>query len=238
VSAPDPRLCTVRFEARAHYRLDAPSDAPAAPAPVVLALHGYGQPPDEMAAYARSVAPAHAVVLAPEGPLSFYREPRHAGGAQAGGVGYGWIADPRRDEADERNSHLLDAVLADAAATTPLDLGRLAVLGYSQGVGVAAHWLLTRPGRAAAWIALAGGVRPALRPILPALAGLRTLWITGRHDRSYPPAYAADLLRALGAGGLRLEHLDLDCGHGLLDPAREAVRGFLDAPLAPGAGAP
>jgi predicted esterase len=229
VSAPEPR--TVRFEAHAHYRLDLPSAAPAAPAACVLALHGYGQPPEEMAAYARSVAPPDAVVVAPEGPLSFYRDPRHEGGAQRGGVGHGWIADPRRDLADERNSRLLDAVLADAARVTPLDPSRLAVLGYSQGVGVAAHFLLTQPGRARAFVALAGGVRPALRPLLPALRDLPTLWITGRRDRAYPPDYAAQLLPALLDAGLALEHHDLDCGHGVPEPAADLVTHFLSAHL-------
>lgn len=231
MSADGAPLREVRFEARAFYHLDVPPGG-AAPRPCVLALHGYGQPPEEISAYARAVAPAAAVVIAPQGPLSFYRDPKHAGGAQAGGVGYGWIADPRRDAADERNSRLLDAVLADAAAATGLDLARLAVLGYSQGVGVAAHWLLSRPARAAAWVALAGGVRPALRDRLGTLRGLPTLWVTGARDRAYPPAYVAELVPALRAAGLALEHQDLPTGHGVLEPATALVRGFLAAPLA------
>jgi phospholipase/carboxylesterase len=226
----------VAYEGRGFYRLDVPEGLPAQPAACVVALHGYGQPPEEMADYARRVAPAHAVVLAPEGPLSFYREPRDrerqgSPGPMTRDVGFGWVADPRREDGDARNARLLEAVWHDAAARRPLDARRTVVLGFSQGVGVAVHWLLEHPGRAAGLVALAGGVRVPLRPRLGTLAGLPTLWITGRRDHAYPPAYAAELLPLLHAAGLDLRHEELGCGHGVPVPAAGLVREWLAARL-------
>jgi predicted esterase len=192
----------------------------------VVALHGYGEPPEAMAAYARSVAPPHAVVIAPEGPLAFYRAPSGQGGAAAGGTGRGWVADDRRDEADQRNVRLLDAVWADAGTHVPLDARRCMVMGYSQGVGVAAAWLLTDP-LAAGLVALAGGIRVPLRPQLVALARLPCLWVTGAHDRAYPPAYAQEMLAALRSAGVALEHHEVDAGHAVPEPAAEIVRAWL-----------
>jgi predicted esterase len=190
-------------------------------------MHGYGQDPREMFAYARRVAPERAVVLAPEGPLSWYRRPGGSGGAAAGGVGYGWIADPRRDEADRRNTNFLEAVWSDANAARPLDPRRTAVLGFSQGVGVALAWLLEHPTRASHVVALAGGLRVPLRSRLPTLRGLRTLWVTGAEDTAYPRAYAADLIATLAAAGLGVERVELPGGHGVLEPAAERVRAWL-----------
>src|SRR5262245_9470667 len=122
----------VAYRSTGWYRSRVPSGG-AAPLPCVVALHGYGQPPEEMFEYACRVAPSNALVLAPEGPLSWYRKPGAprpeaggklsggAGGAAAGGVGYGWIADSRRDEADRRNTDFLEAVCADARAACPMD---------------------------------------------------------------------------------------------------------------------
>lgn len=235
MAAEDPRAARLRpraveYAAPGWYRARVPPTA-GSPAACVLALHGYGQPAEEMEDYALRVAPEHAVVLVPEGPLSFYRKPGGAGGAAAGGVGHAWIADPRRDEADARNARFLDAVWADAAAVHPLDPARTAVLGYSQGVGVGVHWLIERPGRAAALVALAGGVRVPLRPRLGGLRDLSVLWVTGQHDRAYPRDYATELLRVLAEAGLAVDHRELDVGHGVLEPAEAHVRAFLAARL-------
>jgi predicted esterase len=232
--APAPKSVEARavtFAATGFYRLDVPTDLPPGPAACVLALHGYGQPPEEMATYARLVAPPHAVVLAPEGPLSFYREPRGAGGPAAGGVGFAWIADPRREEADARNTQLIEAAWAHANAEHPLDPRRTALLGFSQGVGVGMHWLLEHPARAAAVVALAGGVREPLRPRLSTLRGLSALWITGRRDHAYVSGYMDALLPALTKAGLDVERLDLPGGHAVLVPAADHVRTWLAARL-------
>jgi predicted esterase len=220
----------VAYGGRGWYRLHAPAEAPR-PAPCLVALHGYGQAPEEMWEYARRVAPPDAIVVVPEGPLSWYRKPGGTGGAAAGGVGYGWIADPRRDDADARNTRFLEAVWADVHRAHPLDPARTAVLGYSQGVGVAVHWMLEHQDRAKHLVALAGGVRTALRPRLGSLRGLSALWVTGERDAAYPAAYTAELLPVLRSAGLVLEHVSLPTGHGVPEPALAHVRSFLAARL-------
>jgi|GEM_PF-6657414 len=237
-SAPTPRSAEARaitFAATGFYRLDVPPGLPAGPAACVLALHGYGQAPEEMAGYARLVAPADAVVLAPEGPLSFYKTPQAEGGAAAGGVAFAWIADPRREESDARNSRLIEAAWAAANTEHPLDPRRTVVVGFSQGVGVGVHWLLEHPSHAAALVALAGGVRMPLRAQLSRLRGLATLWVTGRRDHAYPPAYMDALLPALADAGLDIERLDLPGGHAVPVPAADRVRTWIAARLTRGA---
>lgn len=224
-------LRPVRYTSEAAYRLDLPPEAERGPGPLpaLVALHGYGQEPAEMARYARLVAPRGTVVLAPQAPSSWYRAPDGPGGASAAGVGYGWVADPCRDATDRRNAALLDAVWADACSTVPLDAGRSVLLGFSQGVGVAVAWLLAGGPVRGGLVALAGGVRVPLRERLPALAGLPTLWVTGQRDRAYPPAYTQALLPVLRAAGLRLEHVEVASGHAVSVPAAGAVRGWLAA---------
>jgi predicted esterase len=216
----------VRFPSTGHYRRVREGGAP--DAPVLVALHGYGQPPDEMPAYAASVAPQGWAVLAPEGPSSFYRRPWGPGGSAAAGVAFGWVADADREAQDERNDALIDACLADAASRG-LRPSRVVLLGYSQGVGVAAHWWTSRPDAAAALVGLAGGVTAASRPRLARLAGRRVLWVTGERDTSYPPAYTAGMLSALRAAGVLLDDAMLPETHAILDPARERVRAWLAA---------
>ena len=163
---------------------------------------GYGQPPRRMLAYARDVAPDNSVLICPEGPSAFYRRPHSDEGASKHGIGYGWIADARRADAELRNTSLLARARAMAEERTSLAEGRFAIMGFSQGVGVAPRYAIEHPSHIGAIVGLAGGVPSAWRDRLSALAAIPVLWVTGAQDASYPPAYE-DKLVAPHARGWR-----------------------------------
>jgi phospholipase/carboxylesterase len=214
-----------------YVRIEVPKDLPPGPAPALVVVHGYGQEPAAMLGLGREVAGPGVVLVAPEGPQAFYRR---ATSGPAREVAYGWIADPRREDAETRNDALLAAALEAAAARVPIDPRRTAFLGYSQGVGVAAHFLVRHPRAARAFVALAGGVPAASRPSLAALRGTDLLWVTGETDVSYPPAYEEELLRAMRDLGLSVESVVLPAGHDLLDAAKESVRTWLASRIGAG----
>lgn len=208
-------------------RIHVPEDA-LSPAPALMALHGYGQPPAAMFRYAREVAPPGTVIVAPEGPQAFYAERWKPEPGQRR-VGYGWIADRPRDDAEVRNRVFLGQALGMAAAEHPIDPTRTCVLGYSQGVGVGADFAMHALGRVTGLIGLGGGVPSDGRPALSLWHGRPALWITGTRDRFYPADYNAAVIEALEAAGIDLESAILDLGHDLLDAARERVAAWLAA---------
>jgi len=231
---PDERLA-VPIRATGYLRLHVPASPPpssgppsARPAPLLIAIHGYRQPPAAMLAYAVSVAPPGALVVAPEGPSAFYG-PRRPRDGTPRRIDYGWIADPRRPDAEARNRDLIARALDIAAARHEIDPRRTWLLGYSQGVGVAVDYFAHHPEHIAGLIALAGGVPPHGRERLTALRGRPLLWITGTRDAAYPPAYEDVLLATLRGADLRLDETVLDETHDLLEPARERVRAWLSA---------
>lgn len=214
----------VSFPASATVEVQPPDDGGAGPHPLLLAVHGYGQPPEEMLRYAASVAPG-AVVAAPHGPSAFARRgPGHRRPA------FGWIAADPRDPEDARNTAYLAAALDALTARPDVDGARVGLLAFSQGVGVVTHFLATHPGRARCLVGLAGGFAAAYRErLLPALAGVPVLWITGRQDAAYPPAYTDALVEAARAAGVAIEDQALDAGHDLLESARTLVAPWLEA---------
>lgn len=222
----DERL-PVPYRGTGYLRLHVPRGLPAGPAPAVVALHGYRQPPAAFFDFARSLVPPGVVVVAPEGPAAFYEERWQPQQTGARTVSYGWIADPRRDEAEARNRDLIGNALRLAREHQPLDPARTLLLAYSQGVGVAVDYLVHAPGDAAGLAAVAGGVPVAGRGRLSALAGRPVLWIAGRGDRLYPPAYVRGVLDALRGAGARLETHELDSGHQLLEEARQPLARWL-----------
>jgi predicted esterase len=185
--------------------------------------------------YARSVAPPGAVVVAPEGPQAFYAEPWRPDVARRR-VGYGWVADRPRDDAEARNRDLLARALDAAQAEHALDAARTCLLAYSQGVGVAADFAVHARERVSGLVGLAGGVPEKARASLAALAGLPVLWISGRRDPYYAPAYNDAVVAAWRAARVDLTTEVLDRGHDVLEPARERVRAWIAAQGCAGTG--
>ncbi len=221
----------IPVEMTGYARVHVPDDVPDGPAPALIAVHGYGMPPEDMADYAKAVAPG-AVIVAPEGPSAWYRRPSTKGGARLGGVGYGWIADPDRDAAEARNCALIGKALDLAAERHAIDPARTFALGFSQGAAVATYFAVENPELVAGVIGLAGGAPQSWRPRLSALADHPVLWVTGTHDASYPPAYIAELLAAFEAGGVDAESVVLDEAHGLMPAAQPVVTDWLRRRLA------
>ncbi len=214
----------VFFPASGRVRLHVPQAAAQDARSCLVAVHGYAQPLDAFFAYARSLAPG-AVVVMPEGPMSFYRRRRAEDGTR--GVAHAWIAELPRRASDHRNDAYLAATLDAVNDEVPIDPDRTILLGFSQGVGVAMHFLLQEPSRAAGLIGLAGGLTEAYRDQLTRLAGKDLLWVTGKDDTAYTPTYAEALRARLRTSGANLQTHDLDAGHELMEPAADLVRTWL-----------
>lgn len=199
----------------------------ATPERTVVAVHGYGQSPTTWLDYVCSIVPPGTAVVAPEGPSAFYRRPRGPGGASKGGIGHGWIADPRREDAEQRNDDLLAKAIDLAVERVRAPADDVVLIGYSQGVGVATHFAVSQPTRVRALVGLAGGVPPTWRDRLSALAGMPVLWVTGTDDHAYSSDYNETLVRHWQSSGVPLTHCLLESGHDLLEPAAAPVRGWL-----------
>lgn len=218
----------VPIQATGYLRLHMPAEPREGPAPLLVAVHGYRQPPQRMLDYAVSIAPAGTVVVAPEGPSAFYG-PRRIKDRPGRRIDYGWIADPRRPDAEARNRDLIGRALEQAALRHEIDPARTWLLGFSQGVGVAMDFWVHRPSAVAGLVGLAGGVPSHGRKDLEVLADRPVLWVTGTRDAAYPPAYEGALIDDLRSANVALETLELDEAHDLLDPASDAVRAWLTA---------
>ncbi len=224
----DDERIAVPIQATGYLRLRMPAEPRDGPAPVLIAVHGYRQPSQRMLDYAVSVAPAGTIVVAPEGPSAFYG-PRRSKDTPGRRIDYGWIADPRRPDAEARNRDLIGRALEQAALRQEIDPARTWLLGFSQGVGVAMDFFVHNPNAVAGLVGLAGGVPAHGRTDLAVLAGRPILWVTGTGDLAYPPAYEDALIEDLRRAKVALDAVDLEEAHDLLDPAAGAVRAWLAA---------
>lgn len=223
---PGDERIAVPIRATGYFRMHVPDTLPDRPAALLVATHGYRQPPQRMLEYAISVAPEDAIVIAPEGPSAFYG-PRVRERAIGRRIDYGWIADPRRPDSEKRNRDLIGQAFDYVEERHAIDPQRTWLMGFSQGVGVAVDFFVHNPDRAAGIVGLAGGVPQHGRKALRALRDRRVFWLTGARDNDYTPEYEQTLLGCFDEAGVDVEALQFDVGHDLLDEAQDAVHAWL-----------
>src|SRR5215217_2821976 len=114
-------------EVRLYYDVYAPGGGPA---PLLLALHGYGSNKGWMMREARQHVPEGFAVATLQGPHQHMKEPRERGGPLR--YGFGWLTSYRPEESVALHQRaLLD--LVDALVGRGVALGeRVFLMGFSQ----------------------------------------------------------------------------------------------------------
>jgi predicted esterase len=154
-----------------------------------VALHGYGERADLMAARAHWPAAAHRVWLFPEAPHRFYlAEGTPASTHQELPVGASWMTRELRDHDIADNIRMLDALVERALHIAPH--ASVHILGFSQGGATAVRWAAARAaaGEPTARLVVWGSLLPpdvALGPTTPLHAvplelvmGTRDRWVS------------------------------------------------------------
>jgi phospholipase/carboxylesterase len=206
--------------------------------PMLVLLHAYGAPGDDLVALARQLDVPPAVRFAfPAAPLALQR------GTPLEVVGRAWwhidmielqravMFDDYEDlirrvpagltEARQQVGALLDALQRDHAVTPD----KLVLGGFSQGAMLATDVLLHSVRGAAALVLLSSSLitKDIWLPLMKARAGLSVLQSHGRQDPLLSFAGAEKLRDALLAAGLKVEFHAFDGGHGIPNVALAAL---------------
>ena len=200
-------------------QLDGPRHPPAtgaAPARIVLLLHGYGADGDDLIGLAPAWAPAipDTLFVSPHAPFPCEGAPF---GRQWFGI-YG-RDDEMRLAGLRAASAMVDAFIDDLLDETGLPPAALTLAGFSQGTMLALH---TGPRRAEPLAGILGYSGRLLAPELldgEALSRLPVALIHGERDELVPYSSMAEAAAALEQAGFAVEtHGRPGLGHGI-DPA-------------------
>ena len=154
---------TLAAEAKLYYDLFAPNDGPA---PLLVALHGYGSNKGWMMREARHHAPEGFAVASLQGPHQHLKEAREPGGPLR--YGFGWLTNFRPEDSIALHHRALLSLIDSLVEENIARRERVFLLGFSQSCALNYRFAFTHR-------AVLRGVTPAVVVLLVAAA-----WSVGR----------------------------------------------------------
>jgi len=198
------------------------------PAPLLIALHGYGAKKRQMMREAQTIAPEGFAIASLQGPHQHLKEAKEPGGPLR--FGFGWLTNfhPEESIAIHHGAliNLTDSLIAEGIA----DPQRIFLLGFSQSCALNYRFAFTHPDRLRGVVGICGG--------LPGdwdTSGLykqtetSVFHLSGERDEFYPPTRVKDYAEQLRTRARDVSFNSYDAGHEMVQAMRDDVGAWLKA---------
>ncbi len=199
----------------------------AQPAPLLIALHGYGANKRQMMREALAVAPDGFATASLQGFHQHLKEPKEPGGPLR--FGFGWLTNFHPDDSvaihHQALLDLMQALISEGVA----DPKQVFLLGFSQTCALNYRFAFTHPDHLHGVIGICGGVpgdwetSELYKPTEAAV-----LHLAGTRDEYYPPSRVADYAERLRLRAPNVEFKSYDAGHEIVPAMRQDVRAWLE----------
>ena len=197
------------------------------PAPLLIALHGYGANKSQMMREAQQIAPERFAIASLQGFHQHIKEPREPGGPLR--FGFGWLTNFHSEESvavhHQALIDLIDTLVAEGIA----DRERVFLLGFSQSCALNYRFAFTHPERLRGVVGICGGLpgdwetSGLYRP-----AEIDVLHLAGTRDEFYPPERVKDYENQLKMRARSVEFNSYDAAHEIVPEMRTDVAHWLN----------
>jgi predicted esterase len=152
------------------------------PAPLLIAVHGYGAHKIYMMREARLIAPENFVLASIQGPHQFFAKSRNGVYRPT----FGWLTDHKSEESVALHHKFILDVIENLVADGTVDGERIFLLGFSQACALNFRFAFTHPQVLKGLIGISGGIPSDLEtnPIY-APTEAETLFLYGDNDEFY-----------------------------------------------------
>jgi len=123
------------------------------PAPLLLAVHGYGAHKRYMMREARLIAPESIVIASIQAPFQHYRQTD-----DGFKVGFGWLTDYKSDKSILVHHNFALQLIEKLAKDELIDEKQIYLFGFSQACALNFRFALTNPERVRGVIGVCGGI--------------------------------------------------------------------------------
>ena len=198
------------------------------PAPLLIALHGYGANKRQMMREAQQMAPEGFAIASLQGFHQHIKEPREAGGPLR--FGFGWLTNFRPEESVAVHHQALLDLIRDLTNEGVADPGKIYLLGFSQSCALNYRFAFTHPDVLKGVIGICGGIpgdwdqNPRYQT-----SQLDVLHLAGTRDEFYTPERARDYEPQLATRARSVTFKTYDAAHEIVPQMREDIRQWLQS---------
>jgi phospholipase/carboxylesterase len=200
--------------------------AEARPAPLLIALHGYGASKWHALREAKMIAPEGFALAALQGPHQHLREPKEKGGPLR--YGFGWLTNFHPEESVGIHHTALLEIVDELSVEGIVDQKRIFLLGFSQSCALNYRFAFTYPNILRGVIGIGGGVpgdwdtNDGYKQTDAAIFHL-----AGEHDEYYGPERVANYAAQLRQRAQDVDFRSYDAGHESSPEMRSDIRAWL-----------
>jgi len=198
----------------------------ARPAPLLIALHGYGANKRQMMREALALVPDGFAIVSLQGFHQHIKEPKEPGGPLR--FGFGWLTNFHPEDSVAIHHQALLDVIETLTSEGVADPQRIFLLGFSQTCALNYRFAFTHPERLRGVIGICGGLpgdwetSESYQPTSAAVFHL-----AGSRDEYYPPARVADYEARLKLRAVEVEFKQYDAAHEMVPAMRADLRLWL-----------
>jgi len=198
------------------------------PAPLLIALHGYGASMRQMMREAQNLAPEEFAIVSLQGPHQHLKEAKEPGGPLR--FGFGWLTNFRPEESIAIHQRALLEVTDSLVKEGVADPKRVFLLGFSQSCALNYRFAFTHWDILRGVIGICGGLPgdwEGSEIYQPTEASI--FHLSGERDEYYPPARTNDYAAQLRTRAREVECRSYDAGHEVVQAMRDDIRSWLEA---------
>lgn len=192
------------------------------PAPLLIALHGYGANKLQMMREAQQMAPEPFAIASLQGFHQHIKEPREHGGPLR--FGFGWLTNFHSEESVAIHHQALLDLIRTLIDEGVADSTRIFLLGFSQSCALNYRFAFTHPESLRGVIGICGGIPGDWETSgLYRHAQIEVLHLAGTRDEFYPPERVKDYETQLRSRARSVAFKSHDAGHEIVPGMREDV---------------
>ena len=206
-----------------YYDLHRPA---AGPAPLLLALHGYGANKRQMMREAQQMAPEGFAIASLQGIHQHLKEPYYKGGPLR--FGFGWLTNFRPEESITIHHEFLKNLLSQLVNEGVADSSRIYLVGFSQSCALNYRFAFTYPELLKGVIGICGGI-PGDWDTNKGYRGsnLDVFHLAGARDEFYTPERVRDYKQQLQTRTPNVTFKSYDAAHEFVPEMHEDIRRWL-----------
>jgi len=214
---------SIKTEIKLYYDL---IPASSQPAPLLIALHGYGASKWHATREAKAIAPDGFAIVSLQGPHQHLREPKEPGGPLR--FGFGWLTNFHPEESVALHHRALREIIDRLTNERVIDARRIFLLGFSQSCALNYRFAFTHSDVLGGVIGICGGLpgdwetNKSYKKTNAAIFHL-----AGEHDEYYPPIRVENYATQLRTKAPDVQFRSYDAGHEIVPNMRNDIRDWL-----------